>query len=371
MVIVCCHRFVIIALTLFGMSSVGCSTPDKNHLADTSVTNTKTVTIAPNDPLIRYTGRAAISPDAALYDWANVQIEFHVDASHVELLLDDGKNDYNLFINNTFTRTISTTKENYRYPLELEDGPQRIKLTKRTGPNFGSGAFLGLRFPEGGKLLDLPPRPTRKIEFIGDSYTIGYGNEGPALDCGGVYRPYENSARTFATIASQELNAESHLIAISGYGAVRNYGDANSTSPNPVPIYYGRTLMEREDLPWDFSTWSPDAVVVKLGTNDHSTQPQPSADVFIKGIHGLMEQVHAAYGDVPVFLLADASIPELVKRMEIAAQQQQTMGNKKTYFVKLSQPARDQLGCDWHPLVSAHKTMAAELVAAIKPVMNW
>ena len=71
------------------------------------------------------------------------------------------------------------------------------------------------------------------------------------------------------------------------------------------------------------------------------------------------------------FLLADASLPELVDRMEIAAQQQRKMGNQKTYFVKLSQPARDQLGCDWHPLVSAHKTMAAELIAAIKPVMNW
>lgn len=371
MVIARHHRFVAFALILFGMSSVGCSTPVKNQPEDQAVTSTKPVTIAPNDPSIRYTGRVAISSEQAQYDWANIQIEFHARASQVELLLEDGKNDYNVFLNDTFARTISTTADNQIYVIELGEGSHRVKITKRTGPNFGSGAFLGLRFPSGGKLLDLPPRPARKIEFIGDSYTVGYGNEGPDLDCGGIYRPHENSARTFATIAAQELNAESHLIAISGYGAVRNYGDANTTSPNPVPIYYGRTLMEREDLPWDFNAWSPDAVVVKLGTNDHSTQPQPPADVFIKGIHGLLKQVHAAYDDVPVFLLADASLPELVDRMEIAAQQQRKMGNQKTYFVKLSQPARDQLGCDWHPLVSAHKTMAAELIAAIKPVMNW
>lgn len=362
------HRMVLAAATL--VWCVGCSAPAQDRV-NAAATNTQTVSVAPNDPKIRYTGRLALTSSAALYDWANIQIEFHVHASKVELLLDDGKNDYNVFVDGVFQQVISTADNMKSYPVELGDGAHRVKLTKRTGPNFGSGSFLGIRLADGDVLLDLPARPARKIEFIGDSYTVGYGNEGPGLDCGGVYRPYENSARTFATIAAQEMNAENHLIAISGYGAVRNYGDANTTSPTPVPFYYGRTLMEREDLPWDFQRWLPDAVVVKLGTNDHSTQPEPPAEVFIEGIHGLLKQVHSAYDDVPVFLLADTSLPQLVERMQVATQQQREMGNQKTYFVRLTRPPQEQLGCDRHPLIIAHEGMAEELVTAMKPIMEW
>ena len=150
--------------------------------------------------------------------------------------------------------------------------------------------------PQGGELLALPAAPTRKIEFIGDSHTVGYGNEGPGLDCKGVYRPYENAYLSFAAITARSLGADSRSIAISGFGAVRNYADTNSTSPMPMPYYYNRTLMNRADLTWNFKAWLPDAVVIKLGTNDYSTQPYPSNQVFIQGIHDLINQVRNGYG---------------------------------------------------------------------------
>ena len=339
--------------------------------AGTEEAATKRVVIAPNHPQIRYTGRVAVSAEAALYDWANVQIEFKVKAPQIELLFQDGKNDYNLFIDGNWQRVIVTTQEQQTYPVELGADVHRITVTKRTGPNFGSGTFLGVVLPQGGELFDLPPRPPRKIEFIGDSYTVGYGNEGPGVDCEGIYRPYENSYLTFATIAARELDAESHLIAISGYGAVRNYNDPNPTSDTPMPFYYARTLMERDDLPWDFASWKPDAVVVKLGTNDHSTQPEPPADVFIDGLQRLLQQVRSAYGDVPVFLVADTSRKQLAERVERATALERDKGNDKTYYVVVTHPPREQLGCDSHPAVAGQEVMAAELVAAIRPIMKW
>lgn len=367
-IIVLYRRTFMVAALLLGLAGAAACSTLLNDSAPPVTAQLRL--IAPDNPQIRYTGRVAVSPSAALYDWANIQIEFHVRAPQIDVLLDDSKNDYNLFIDGEFQKVISTTDAK-AYPITLGEGAHQIKLSKRTGPNFGSGSFLGLRLPEGGQLLDLPPEPIRKIEFIGDSYTVGYGNEGPSLDCGDVYRPYENSALSYASIAAEEMDAQSHLIAISGYGAVRNYADPNTTSATPVPFYHARTLMEREDLPWDFQRWIPDAVVVKLGTNDHSTQPEPPAEIFIAGVHGLLRQVHEAYGEVPVFLLADTSLPQLVERMQIATQQQREAGNHNTHFVRLSHPPKAQRGCDWHPLVVAHKTMAAELVAAMKPIMGW
>jgi len=329
------------------------------------------VRISPDNPLLRYTGRVQVTSSAALYDWANVQIEFKVSAPQIELLFNDGKNNYNLFIDGRFDRIISTSGGTSSYPVALSAGEHRVLVTKRTGPNFGSGRFQGVHLPLGGQLMELPPRPSRRIEFIGDSYTVGYGNEGPGLDCGGNYRPFENGYLSFAPIAARALGAESHSIAISGFGAVRNYGDANTTSPMPMPFYYGRTLMERGDVPWNFQSWVPEAVVIKLGTNDHSTEPQPSADVFIRGIHGLISQVNTAYGHLPIILLADSSLPQLVNRMQTAAQQQRNMSNDQVHFVQVTHPPQSQLGCDWHPLVVGHEAMAAELVAAIKPILGW
>ncbi|MDO3383965.1 SGNH/GDSL hydrolase family protein [Gilvimarinus algae] len=327
--------------------------------------------IAPDDPAIRYTGRVAVTPEAASYDWANTQIEFRTNAAAVTLLLDDGLNDYNVFVGGELHSKVSTASGQGDYPLSLGEGEHRVLLTKRTGPNFGAGRFLGLQLSSDGELLPLPPAPERKLEFIGDSYTVGYGNEGPGLDCGGVLRPYENSYLSYAPIAARALGAQSHSIAISGFGAVRNYGDEDSTSATPMPFYYGRTLMARDDLPWGFSAWRPDAVVIKLGTNDHSTPPMPEASVFIQAVQDLIGQVTSAYGELPIVLLADSSLPQVVERLQAAAHEQAQMGNPHVHFVQVSHPPQSQLGCDWHPLVAGHQAMANQLAEALRPIMQW
>lgn len=297
---------------------------------------------------------------AAEYDWANTQIEFNVNARQIELFINDGKNDYNLFIDGKLDRVIATSS-NQTYPVSLNQGAHRILLTKRTGPNFGAGQFKGIRLPQGGELLALPAAPTRKIEFIGDSHTVGYGNEGPGLDCKSVYRPYENAYLSFAALTARTLGADSRSIAISGFGAVRNYADTNSTSPMPMPFYYNRTLMNRADLTWNFKAWVPDAVVIKLGTNDYSTQPYPSTQIFIQGIHDLINQVRSGYGNqIRIFLVADNSISQPVANMQAAVSQQRTMGFDRVYFVQINFPPQNQLGCDWHPSVAGAEAMASQ-----------
>jgi lysophospholipase L1-like esterase len=346
------------------------SLTDSGNSSSASSRDALPVIIAPDDSRIRYIGRVSVDSTAALYDWANIQIEFRVRAAHIDLLIDDHKNDYNLFVNGQLKSTISGTG-NATYPVMLGEGEHHVLLTKRTGPNFGSGQFLGLGLPEDGQLLDLPPAPARKIEFIGDSYTVGYGNEGPGLDCNNNYRPFENSYLAFAPIAARALGAQSHSIAISGFGVVRNYADANTTSATPVPFYYNRTVMERPDLEWNFASWIPDAVVIKLGTNDHSTQPLPPADIFVQGVHGLIAQVTSAYGQVPIFLMADTSYPLVITRMQTAAQQQLERGNNQVYFVQVISPPQSEMRCDWHPSIAGHQAMATELVTELKLILGW
>src|SRR5690606_29439369 len=86
---------VLFGLTGCGGGSSGAKTPSANNTSLTSVSSASSsvivdssssdsfrdnlpVTIAPDDSAIRYSGRVSLTATAALYDWANIQIEFRV-----------------------------------------------------------------------------------------------------------------------------------------------------------------------------------------------------------------------------------------------------------------------------------------------------
>ena len=130
-----------------------------------------------------------------------------------------------------------------------------------------------------GEIMPLKDLP-RKIEFIGDSITCGYGVEAASGE-----EPFstatENAEKSYAGIIAEKLGLDRILTAFSGHGIVSGYTD-NPAVPNLTelaPPYYdkvgrnayvlpsGRTVTE---IPWDFSAWQPDDIIVNLGTNDLS-----------------------------------------------------------------------------------------------------
>jgi len=110
---------------------------------------------------------------------------------------------------------------------------------------------------------------------------------------------------TYEGLVSRHNNWQYSVVAWSGRGMVRNYGDKNITSAQPLPYYYpfsvatqgtvcfpntgGQSSLQSEILNscsgtlWNFTSWVPDIVFINLGTNDYSTQPQPPRDVFVSG----------------------------------------------------------------------------------------
>ena len=70
----------------------------------------------------------------------------------------------------------------------------------------------------------------------------------------------------------RSLGAVASIIARSGIGAYRNYGEAKTGSPGyNMPAQYDYTLYNDKSEHWDFSRWQPDIVCINLGTNDLST----------------------------------------------------------------------------------------------------
>jgi len=166
--------------------------------------------------------------------------------------------------------------------------------------------------------------PQRRVEFLGDSITAGFDNQ---CDIPGAPRgmPWSESfARSWPTLICNELSAECHYNAWSGLGMVVNCCSGCGGWPkcNSVDTFgsdiWTRTLATVGSLntsdphgtapanEWDFSKWTPDAVVINLGTNDHlgTNASTAKSEAFVKRYEELVGAASKAYGESTQFFLA-------------------------------------------------------------------
>ena len=197
-----------------------------------------------DDQNIEYIGRFDFSnPKSVRFDWSGVQISTRFEGTSCSMKLKDGNNDYNIFIDGRLHKIIRTTSDTiYVLANGLPNKVHTLLITKRTEALFGLATFEGFIL-DGGKEIVKPEKDSkRKIEFVGDSYFTGFGIDGDP-DCL-FSRETENSYLSFGPQLARKLNADYSLVAISGSGVTKNYGDSLRTSEFPLPHYYDRTCDE-------------------------------------------------------------------------------------------------------------------------------
>jgi lysophospholipase L1-like esterase len=332
--------------------------------------------VRPDDPRLRYTGRFDFSdPQRPRFDWPAVTIEAAFSGPSAAVLLEDGRNSYDVTVNGQ-TTVLRTRPGQTRYPLAqgLGAGPHQLRLTKRTETFYGTPRFLGLELAPGFDLADLPADNGRHIEFIGDSITAGYGVEGASPTCN--YSPEtENAARTYAAQTAAQLDAAYSITAVSGVGVVRNYNDDGPLSAGTMLTYYGRTLANEPAEDWQ-AAQPPQAVVINLGTNDFSTTPHPAGEVFLQGYTNLIIKVRQRYPNAHIFAVGGPIMagPAVDTIRSVVAQMNEMLGDERVHFVPientLEQSAVDY-GCDWHPNESGQRKIAAQLAPVIAAVLGW
>ncbi|MDP2889665.1 MAG: SGNH/GDSL hydrolase family protein [Bacteroidota bacterium] len=326
----------------------------------------------------RYVGRFDVSnPQEVRYDWSGVYIQFSFRGTECAVKMNDtGHNYYNVFVDDQPSKTIDV-KSDTTIVIAKNIGTHihKIRIYKRTEGNQGTGSFKGILIPENGEMLEWKDVPTRKIEFIGNSITCGYGTEG--LSKSERFKPStENNYLSYAPIMARAFKADYHIIAHSGMGVVRNYGDKEKVSPDAMPDRFNRVFDEKELPLWNFRLWKPDVVVINLGTNDFSTQPFPDKAVFKAGYEKLIDEVKKQYGEVPVFCIVGPMTDEpcysYVK--ELVEDFRSVYQRKNVYFVGiptyLMDPDKD-LGSDTHPNYSGQRKMAAHVLPVISSILEW
>ncbi len=142
-----------------------------------------------------------------------------------------------------------------------------------------------------------------RIEFIGDSITCGYGVEGKD-ETEDFTTATENAGKSYAGLVAEWMGAEAMLTCYSGHGIVSGYTDdpEKRNIDELAPPYYEQTgrngfLLPSgrkiEEIPWDFSTWQPEKIVINLGTNDLNwcAEREARRELFRKQYRAFLETV--------------------------------------------------------------------------------
>ncbi|KAF2646011.1 endoglucanase E precursor [Massarina eburnea CBS 473.64] len=264
-------------------------------------------------------------------------------------------------------------------PANLTHGTHTITLRKRSEALYGS-LTIGNITTDGTLIPDAPP--SRKIEVIGDSITVGYGLDG-TLPCTNS-AALENNPKTYAALSAQALKADYSIIAWSGIGLTRNYV---STTPDPspvMPVRWTRYGANDADDSYTFPKAAvPDVVVINLGTNDFSylgVREPLNATVYTDAMVEFVGVVNKHYPDATFFLVTSPMLSDAYPEGQ-AQKYTQTSALKaaievlggmevKVHLVEWPTQGSD-VGCDYHPNAATHAVEAEVLADAIAEVMSW
>ncbi|RRQ47231.1 cellulase family glycosylhydrolase [Chryseobacterium sp. SC28] len=216
--------------------------------------------------------------------------------------------------------------------------------------------------------LPSPALAKKKIEFIGNSITCGFGNDETALPCGqGQWFDQHNAYLAYGPVVSRMLGTNFLLSSVSGYGIYRNW-NSEPEEENTLPEVYPYLYL-RKDNPEKFENdYQPDLVSICLGTNDLSlgdgTKQRSPFDRgrFVLEYIEFIQNIYKLYPNTRIALLNSPMVGGERNKLFV-----ECLREIKSFFIndKLHPPVEifefpemKTEGCGHHPSASDHKKMA-------------
>ena len=350
----------------------------------------KGTVISPTDQHILYTGRISFTnPERPTWNYPGIQIIAAFEGTSLRMMAKPRSGYFMAQVDQAEPFKVAFRGERdsvVTLATALPDGHHLVRLMYIIEGYEFFPEFWGFVLDKGRQLIDAPILPSRKIEFIGNSITCGYGNEGLKKEEHFDYAT-ENHYYSYASIAARNLEAQHWVVARSGIGAYRNYDGPKAGNPEScMPVQYEYTgyawkpeLRKEQTFlkeKWDFSRYQPDVVCINLGTNDLST-PNYDLSLLKQGYQKLLKQVRQHNPKAKIVLLTGSMLYnqelQLAKQLlDEIANMAQKAGDKEVYRFDMNHIDGEAfLGNDWHPNVYQDEKMANELTAYLRKLMNW
>lgn len=333
--------------------------------------------IPANDTKITYIGRAVSSDDGSVsFDWSGVTAKVSFKGRSLSLAFsEDGESHYNVWIDK-----VPSSKEDFVLVLKgegeitiagkLPRGDHWVVLQKRTEGEYGKSSFRSFRTD--GSFIQAQGHKDRHIEFVGDSYTCGYGTEGPDRNAPFLLET-ENCNLTYAAIAGRYFDADVTLVSHSGRGIVRAY-DGKPNRAASMVSKYPLAFDGHGDSRWDpsFVPYRPDIVVIYLGTNDFSTGLQPSMSSWCESYARLLREIRDFYGDrIPILCVASKADERMGDYVEEAVRRSGVPNVSWTSIQAGAHNDTSDLGSSWHPNYSGQRKVASCVIPYIATLTGW
>ena len=253
-----------------------------------------------------------------------------------------------------------------------------IRLVKMSEAAFAKAGIKAI-LTDGIDHIEPVKQKNLKMEFIGDSITCGYGNEGifgKDVFC----TSQENPCDAYAIQTAQMLNADYQLISWSGIGIISQWVDETVNEPLQdvlMPDLYQYTDKYLSRMrgwypveKWDTDKFKADIIIINMGTNDNSytRDIQSRVDYFGKEYFKFIGQVRNCNPQAKIVCTLGTMIQGLCG--EIQKQVRKFKAHYKDYEIYYmafdEQNVEDGLGTDEHPSKLTHQKMANKLAEFIQ-----
>ncbi|MEM7366378.1 MAG: GDSL-type esterase/lipase family protein [Pseudomonadota bacterium] len=362
-------------------------------------------TIDFNTAEIQGIGRFVVRDDHLAFDWPGTQLHFALTGtSSLTLVMDGASNCFNVDIDD-HRQVIETDHGIGQYSVSwpLDDtSTTMIRITQRTEGvaathqgRTGTVLFQGL-IVDDDATISAVPFPAHTIEFIGDSDTAAYGNEGPRTGLRPADRSvfanhaHQDASASWAAVTANAFGAACHNISYSGMGAVWNSpGHVESLA---MDHFYGRMLVNDIDSHIDaneeLSLPKVDLIVMYIGGNDWWSITGKETE-FSEGYANFLCDIRAHRPNVPILIVCangtSGSCLETQPRQQQFSDEMITLIGKAVEFADLlnvhqrvvvPSPGIDvDNDRDWgvmeHWSAEAHVKWAASVIEHVADITQW
>lgn len=252
----------------------------------------------------------------------------------------------------------------YQLASGLKAGKHSVRVTRLSESFTGVTAFTSGPIVQG-KMLMPPDPPGRRLLVLGDSITAGYGVEGESETCS--YSPEtSNPLKAYAALAATTLEADLHIIAWSGIGVWRSYGEKSPQNPT-ITDRYPLALADSFDSRWNPAGFPPDAILVAIGTNDYWDGESPG---YRDGMDRLLSALRSDYPETPVYLIVSPMLTGAPREQQKSVLN--SFAGPSVTVLDLGRiEASDGYGCDYHPNTKTQSRMAGVLVERLGDDLGW
>lgn len=326
--------------------------------------------VAHADPRdVRRLGRAeSLDNGAFAIQWPASGFEARVRGRSLTVTISDeaGANWLNVEVDGKLS-TLRLTRGAADYVIFSDQpGDHIVRITRRTNGNGGVTSILGVR--SNGKIEPTEP-PQRRILAIGDSIMSGYGVEGADRTCA-YSKETQNAGIAYPALIARDVSADLQVLAMDGWGIAQNYRGG----PPTMKELTWQTLPSVRK-PWPLSGWTPQVVIVGLGTNDFAGgDPGVAFDTEYKAF---LQKLRGVYRDAEIFgvfggMLSGEQYNAGLTAVTKAVADLRKAGDSKIHFVEFTPPKEPRRwGCNWHPGIDAQRYMARTLQTEIGKYVAW